>query len=116
LKPSDVVQEADLEAHRDFAGFAGTTERELVTWLRRILVRNLTDQARRHQAQMRDTHRQQSLESLLERSSLAAHELLSAGISTPSLQDSRREQAVLFAEALTRDYTQKAEVDDAHLD
>ena len=34
---SDVVQEAFLEAYRDFPRFAGSTEAELLAWLRRIL-------------------------------------------------------------------------------
>ena len=47
LDPSDLVQETFLEAHRDFPRFEGLTERELLAWLRRILVGNLADQARR---------------------------------------------------------------------
>ena len=35
LEPSDLVQETFLKAHRDFAGFAGRSEPELVAWLRR---------------------------------------------------------------------------------
>jgi RNA polymerase sigma-70 factor (ECF subfamily) len=34
---SDIVQETFLEAQRDFAGFVGDTERELVAWLRQRL-------------------------------------------------------------------------------
>lgn len=34
---SDIVQETFLDAHRNFARFRGTTEAELVTWLRQIL-------------------------------------------------------------------------------
>ena len=48
LDPSDLVQETLMEAHRDFADFAGSTEKELVAWLRRILVRNLADQVKHH--------------------------------------------------------------------
>src|SRR5438270_11608096 len=48
LDPSDLVQEAFLEAHRDFAQFRGTTEAELLAWLRQVLVRNLANQVRRY--------------------------------------------------------------------
>src|SRR6516225_563806 len=41
--PSDLVQETFLAAHRDFAGFRGTTEGEFVCWLRQILAGNLAD-------------------------------------------------------------------------
>ena len=66
LDPSDLVQETFLEAHRDFPRFEGGTEREVVAWLRRILVRNLADQARRQKAGLRDYRRQESLEAVLE--------------------------------------------------
>ncbi len=72
LDPSDLVQETFLEAHRDFPRFEGATEREVVAWLRRILVRNLADQARRQKAGLRDYRRQESLEAVLERSGAGA--------------------------------------------
>ncbi len=58
---SDLVQEAFLEAHRDFPSFAGSTERELLAWLRRILARNLADRARYLKAEVRNHRRTQSL-------------------------------------------------------
>jgi RNA polymerase sigma-70 factor (ECF subfamily) len=102
VDPSDLVQETLLEAHRDFEDFVGTGEKELVAWLRRILVRNLADQVRRHKAQVRDWGRQESLEVLLDRSSSAAERALAKGVSTPSAQAARREQGVLLADALAR--------------
>jgi RNA polymerase sigma-70 factor (ECF subfamily) len=101
LDPSDLVQETLLEAHRDFHQFEGATEKELTVWLRRILVRNLADQVKHYKAKGRNLQRQESLEALLQRSSLAAQEALAKGISTPSSQAARREQAVLLADALT---------------
>jgi RNA polymerase sigma-70 factor (ECF subfamily) len=100
LAPSDLVQETLLEAHRDFPQFHGNSEPELVVWLRRILTRNLVDQARRHHADCRTQSRQVSLDVLLERSGLEIHQALSADLSTPSAQASKREQAVLLADAL----------------
>ncbi|HMF14665.1 MAG TPA: sigma-70 family RNA polymerase sigma factor [Gemmataceae bacterium] len=102
LDPSDLVQETLLEAVRDFARFAGTSETELVAWLRRILVRNLADQSRRHRADRRDIRRQESLEDLLERTGKEAENALIAGLSTPSVRAMRREQAVLLADALAQ--------------
>lgn len=100
LDPSDLVQETFMEAHRDFAQFAGAGERELAAWLRRILVHNLADQARRQQSRGRDHRREESLEALLERSSLDLQQALAEGLSTPSARAARREQAVLLADAL----------------
>src|SRR5262245_31221428 len=102
LDPSDLVQETFLEAHRDFRQFTGGSEGQLTAWLRRILVRNLADQVKRHHAQARDWQKQESLEALLERSSLSVQQALAASVSSPSAQASRREQAVLVSNALTR--------------
>jgi RNA polymerase sigma-70 factor, ECF subfamily len=102
LEASDLVQETLMEAHRDFIQFAGSSERELMAWLRQILVRNLADQVKRLKSAGRDWRRQESLEVLLDRSSLALEKALTQGISSPSAQASRREQAVLLADALAR--------------
>src|SRR3954464_1325458 len=70
LDASDLVQETFLKAHREFAGFLGSTEPELVAWLRQILVRTVADQVKRHRARSRDYRREERLEALLDRSSL----------------------------------------------
>src|SRR5262245_7335962 len=93
LDASDVVQEAFLEAHRDFDRFTGDGERELLVWLRRILVRNLLDAARHHRAQARDCERQESLEAMLEESSDALGRVLTARGPRPSSHAARRERA-----------------------
>jgi RNA polymerase sigma-70 factor (ECF subfamily) len=100
LDPSDLVQETFLDAHRDFADFAGQTEGEIVAWLRKILVRNLADQLKRHRAGGRDYRRQESLEAKLDRSSRDIQEALEAGLSTPSGRAAQREQSVVLADAL----------------
>jgi RNA polymerase sigma-70 factor (ECF subfamily) len=46
---SDVVQQTFLEAQRDFGRFDGTTESELLAWLRRMLLNNVAN-FRRHWA------------------------------------------------------------------
>jgi RNA polymerase sigma-70 factor (ECF subfamily) len=102
LDPSDLVQETLLEAHRDFERFTGTSEGELLAWLRRIMVRNLMDQAKHFKTHKRGAGRQQSLEELLDRSSQEFERVLAASTSTPSAQAARREQAVLLADALAR--------------
>jgi RNA polymerase sigma-70 factor (ECF subfamily) len=102
VDPSDLVQETLLEAYRDFPNFAGKTEKVLMAWLRRIMARNLTDQIRRQRAKGCDWRRQESLEALLDRSSTEVQEALAGSISTPSVHASRRERAVLLADALAR--------------
>lgn len=46
--PSDIVQETFLEAQRAFRQFTGSSEEELMAWLRRILVNNVADFRRRY--------------------------------------------------------------------
>jgi RNA polymerase sigma-70 factor (ECF subfamily) len=102
VEPSDVVQEALLEAHRDFGQFGGGTEPELLAWLRRILARTLLDQARRNQAEIRDVQREASLDALMEQSGSGLVALFPVREPSPSSHASRREQAVLLADALER--------------
>jgi RNA polymerase sigma-70 factor, ECF subfamily len=100
VDPSDLVQEAFLEAYRDFPQFGGSTEAELLTWLRRILARNLADRARYVKAEMRDHRRTHSLQTLLEQASYSVEAALAATATTPSAAAARRERAVLLADAI----------------
>lgn len=59
---SDVVQESIAEAWQDFERFSGTTQGELLAWLRRILMNNLADAtARLRNTAKRDIRREVSL-------------------------------------------------------
>jgi RNA polymerase sigma-70 factor (ECF subfamily) len=102
LDASDLVQETFLKAHHEFGQFVGSGERELVTWLRQILVRTLSNQAKHHRAQGRDQRRQESLDVLLDRSSVAIQAQLADSIASPSAHAVHREQAVVLADALSR--------------
>ena len=103
LDASDLVQETYLKAHREFGQFLGGGERELVGWLRQILVRTLANQAKHHRALGRDVRRQESLEAALDRSSLAVQAALaSPSAGGPSARAVRREESVLLADALER--------------
>jgi RNA polymerase sigma-70 factor (ECF subfamily) len=101
LDPSDLVQEAFLAAQRDFAAFRGTTEAELVAWLRQVLAARMADQVRRHlKAKRRDVRLERRLADELAQSSQDWEHQLAARQSSPSTQAARRERAVLLAEAL----------------
>jgi RNA polymerase sigma-70 factor, ECF subfamily len=102
LDASDLVQETFLKAHREFGQFVGSGERELAAWLRQILVRTLSNQAKHHRARGRDQRRQESLDVLLDRSSVAIQEQLADSIASPSVHAVHREQAVLLTDALSR--------------
>lgn len=102
VDPSDLVQEAFLTAHRDFAAFRGSTEAELVSWLKQILVARLADQIRRHiKAKARDVRLESRLTAEVDQSSQALEKALPMHHhSTPSKLAAQRERAVLLAEAL----------------
>jgi RNA polymerase sigma-70 factor (ECF subfamily) len=102
VDPSDLVQEVFQKACRDFGQFAGTSETAIVAWLRAILIHSLVDQVKHHRAQERDHRRQKSLEALLDQAGRAAHDALAAPMASPSSVASRREQAVLLAQAIDR--------------
>jgi RNA polymerase sigma-70 factor (ECF subfamily) len=100
---SDVVQEACLGAYRDFPQFRGTTEKELLGWLRQILASLLANLVRHYQGtQRRDVRLERQLAGELEQSSQALDRGLVAAQSSPSQQAIRREQSVLLAAALGR--------------
>jgi RNA polymerase sigma-70 factor, ECF subfamily len=98
---SDVVQETFLEAHRHFAHFQGTSEGQLVRWLRQILAAKLADLLRRYLGtQGRDVRLEREIADALDHSSVMLDGGLVAPQSSPSEQAVRREQAVLLADAL----------------
>src|SRR5262249_19035407 len=98
---SDIVQEAFLEAHRHFGQFRGTTEAELVIWLRQILAGRLAKLVRRYLGtQGRDVHLEQELAVELDQSSRILDQGLAAPQSSPSQQAARREEAVHLADVL----------------
>jgi RNA polymerase sigma-70 factor (ECF subfamily) len=101
--PADMVQETFLEAARHFAAFRGDSEPELAAWLRQILATCLAHLVRRYcGTQARDVRLERMLEGELDQSSRAIDRGLIAEQSSPSQRASRREQAVLLANALDR--------------
>src|SRR3954454_291249 len=106
VSPSDVVQETMLRAHKNFAQFRGTTEPELLAWLRQILVNNLAHFVEQHVlAARRDVRREVSIERLgvaLEQSTIQLAALVPAQGKSPSMAVQQREEAVLLADRLAQ--------------
>jgi RNA polymerase sigma-70 factor (ECF subfamily) len=104
--PSDLVQEAFLEAYRDFGQFRGESEAELLAWLRRILVHNLAGLVEKQVlARKRDVRRVVSLGrrlAALEQSSALLDAALVSSAGSPSKHAQRRELAALLADQLAR--------------
>ena len=91
---SDVLQQTFLEAHRDFPAFRGSTEADLVAWLRQILEHAATRAVRDHAVlRKRAVGRERPLDA-------APGEDLAAGLSSPSRRAIRVEEALRLARAL----------------
>lgn len=102
VSPSDVVQETFLRARKQFAQFRGTSEAELMAWLRRTLVSTLLRLVRHYTAQRRNVTLERQLVDELDASSQSLAASLPSPGSSPSERAVRREQAVLLADALAQ--------------
>lgn len=92
---SDLIQEALLQAHRDFGAFRGTTVEELAAWLGQIVSRATGHALRNHLGTAkRDRGREQPLAGM--------SSMLPGSASSPSRQAIRHEQAARMAEAVSR--------------
>ncbi len=105
---SDLVQETFLDAQRDFARFHGSSEEELLAWLRQILLNNVGNFTRRYRTTAkRAVDRELALGG--EDSARPGAPLLSDPAPTPSSQAVEREQADALLRAIERlpdDYRQ----------
>jgi RNA polymerase sigma-70 factor (ECF subfamily) len=98
---ADLVQETFLEATEHFEQFRGTSEAELIAWLRQILVSRLARLVRHYfGTQRRDIRLERQLADEIDQSSRSL--ALVAPGSTPSQRAFHREQSVLLADALGR--------------
>lgn len=106
LAASDLVQETMLAAHRDFAKFRGGSERELLAWLRQILIHSLHHAVDMHlKARKRDVRYEVSLESVGARLDQSAARLENALVDrgqSPSAQAQARERSVALADQLAQ--------------
>ncbi len=97
----DLLQEIWLEIHRKIGLFRGGSEREFLTWARRLIGSILANQVRHYfGTKRRDLRLERALIDELDQSSRSLNESLVASQSSPSQQAVRREQAVLLADAL----------------
>ena len=94
-QPSDVVQDAFLEAYRVFDKFAGADPEQFRAWLRGILLHKVSDAHKRYlDAAKRGRDREETLD--------AARDAVAGDGPTPSDAASRVEEARLVAAALGR--------------
>jgi len=114
MNPSDLVQETMLAAHRDFASFRGGNERDLLAWLRRVLINCLHHAIETHVgAKMRDVRCEVSLEQVnaaMDRSAVDFAQNLADPGPSPSFPLRQRERAVTMANQLAKLRPQYREV------
>ena len=84
VSPSDLVQESILVARKAFDGFRGSTEPELLAWLRSVLAHRLSDARRFHSAGLRDYRLEQRVVSAIENSSCDMRAFLAVDADSPS--------------------------------
>ena len=100
LDPSDVVQQAMLQAHQAWGQFQGRTSAELGQWLRQILLRCLAHARRDLDRARRDVDRECSLDRALEAGPDPGRAWLVADQPSPSDQACQEEQMGELALAL----------------
>jgi RNA polymerase sigma-70 factor, ECF subfamily len=98
---SDLVQDTMMEAQRDFAGFKGASEAELLAWLRRLLLNNLANFGRQYRG---TDKRRISREVVLEEadSSGAPGGGLATSVPSPSGEAMAHERALAVQQALEK--------------
>ena len=103
---SDAVQNAFMEAHRDFDQFRGNTEAELLAWLRSILVHEVARLVEKHLlASKRDVRCERRLNGgldALQQSTSHVDVILVSQWSSPSAHLHRRERAAILADLLAQ--------------
>jgi RNA polymerase sigma-70 factor (ECF subfamily) len=105
---SDLVQETFLDACRDFHHFRGTSHREWVAWLRKILFYNLARVVQRQvAAKKRSTRQEVSLDGRVSAAAQSSgttpiENALVSRLSSPSSHAGRRERSACLADQLTR--------------
>lgn len=108
VSPSDLVQETMLGAYRDFHAFQGQNERQLIAWLRQILIHRLHVFVQQHLlAERRNVRREVSLDDLAAALAHSSQKLNAGGLladpgPSPSAQVMQREGAVRLANHLQR--------------
>jgi RNA polymerase sigma-70 factor (ECF subfamily) len=103
IDASDPVQETFLKATRHFAQFRGSSEDELIDWLRQILATTLANTVRHYfGTRSRDIRLERELSAQVADDSRTLDRGLVGPHSSPSHHASRNEQTMMLAAALER--------------
>ena len=100
IDASDLVQQSMLDAVARRDQFRGSSEGELLAWLRTILSNNLIDAVRHHGRAKRDAARILSIEEEISQSFRRIDALVTSSASSPSQKAARNEQLLRLPAAL----------------
>lgn len=104
--PSDLVQEAMLAAHHDFAKFRGASEPEFVAWLRQILINCLHHTIEMHlKARKRDIRCEVSIDQMrtsMDQSAIKLADVVPDPGLSPSTIIYKQERAMAVADHLAQ--------------
>jgi len=101
VDPSDVVQVTLKEAHERRRDFRGTSEEQLLAWLRQILLHRLIDELRRCRAQRRNVRQDASLDAIVSETTARVRTEVAVA-ATPSRELIRRETIDQVSRALEK--------------
>lgn len=102
IDTSDVVHETLLKAHQSRDDFAGSSEAELLAWLRRIMANTIAEQFRHYGRAKRDVARERSISQKVEESSVRLEEFLAASDPPADRKLQRQEQLLQLVDLLGR--------------
>jgi RNA polymerase sigma-70 factor, ECF subfamily len=111
---SDIVQETLLNAHRALGQFRGTTDAEMVAWLKVILANTLAHFHRDQHRDKRDISREQNMQAAVNASSFRLERILHDDIDSPSEQAVNNERIVRIATVLEQLPEMKREAIELH--
>ena len=100
VSPSDIVQATYLQAQKGIVAFHGSSEGELIAWLRKILASQLATEIRRYTTQARNVKLERQLNQRVDQSSMQLAAMFTGNAETPSQEVMRRERSVILAQAL----------------
>lgn len=99
---SDLVQQTLMQAHEDLHQFNGSSEAQLVAWLKKILRNRLIDMARHWKVQKRDLGRDVDLQQRVEDSFRMVDDWLVASHTSPSMAAHGNEMMVKLAASVEK--------------
>lgn len=99
---SDIAQQTLVQAVQGLEDFRGSTDAEIVAWLKTILSNHLKHVVRDQGRQKRDYRREQNLPQAIDKSSMRIEQFLEANVESPSLNIRLEEGAIELAGALEK--------------